>query len=68
MSIATLRRVMTVCGVGLVVLGVLGAIFARDALHRDGQILAIIIGVIGLAFAHLFLPWAQRRKAERDAV
>jgi hypothetical protein len=57
---------MTACGIGLVVLGLLGAIFARDGLHRDGQILAVAMGLVGLAFAHVFLPWAERRKARRD--
>jgi len=56
---------MTICGGALIVLGALGVIAARDDLHRDGQLLAVAIGLIGLAFAHLFLPWAERRKERR---
>jgi len=58
---------MSICGGALIVLGVLGLIAARDDVHRDGQILAIATGLIGLAFAHLFLPWAERRKERRES-
>lgn len=52
---------MTWCSILLLVLGVLGAIFAQDSTQRAAQFLAIGMGVVGLVTVRVFLPWAQRR-------
>jgi hypothetical protein len=61
MSPAKTQRVLTWCGIVLLVLGVPGAIFADNSLQRGAQFLAIGTGVVALLMARLFLPWAQRR-------
>jgi len=58
-------RILTVCSIALIVLGIPGAIFAQDSTQRAAQFLAIGAGVVGLASARLFLPWAQRRSKQR---
>jgi hypothetical protein len=61
MTTAKGQRILSWCGIVLVILGLLGAIFAQDSMQRDAQFLAIGMGVIALATARIFLPWAQRR-------
>jgi hypothetical protein len=61
MTTAKGQRILTWCGIVLVILGLLGAIFAQDSMQRDAQFLAIGMGVIALGTARIFVPWAQRR-------
>lgn len=64
-TVAKTQRIVTWCGVVLVVLGVVGAIFAPDAAERDAQFLAIGMGAVALVTARVFLPWMQRRASQR---
>ena len=61
-----MQQLMTVCSVVLIVVGLLGAVFAQDTWERHGQLLAIAIGLVGLLMSRLLMPWLQRRASRPD--